>query len=241
MMNKYEYQNTHIYERFKAAEKRHNTTEMHAAKNDYDENIKRQKEMLADMPDKNCEEYRKLEDSIHEQEEKSKEMARSLQQEYSHEGEKVDDLERLKRENQQISEKMDAAIRKGDTKAYDELRQKYETNIKAQDNISQSLKTNGIKHENTTDLQNINKRNMDNDMADKFRDKMQERADKGKKPDPRDKEQYDKYMKLTRQSEQEDLKRIDDKKLENMKNYGLSDEEINKARHEMEHDRERYR
>ena len=196
-------------------------------------------QMLSDK-DKNSAEYRKMEDDVKKQEARSKDMGKECTNKLRYE-QKTDKLEDLKAENSRLADKMNQAANKGDTKAYDAARQQYETNIKAQDALSRQMKENGIPHENTTTQQNIQKQHLDNNMADKFAEKMQRQTDKGKEPSKADKEQYDKYMKQTRQSEQENLKRYDDKKLDNMKNYGLSEEEINKERKEMEHQRERYR
>lgn len=240
MANRYKSENEQIDQRFRRVASKASTTEMYAAKDDYDKNIEKQREQLADMRDKNSPEYKQLEADIKKQEDRSREMGKESREALGKESHH-DKLENLKAENDRLADKMHAAAEKGDSKAYDEARQKYETNIKAQDGLSGWMKQNGIEHENTTTKQNIQKQHLDNDMADKYAKKIAEKESKGKQPTAQEKAQYEKYMKQTRQTEQENLKRYDDKKLEDMKNYGLSEEEINKERKEMEHQRERYR
>lgn len=234
-----EQQNQYVYERFKRSERAGNVTEMHAAKEDYENNIAEQEKELEKM-DKNSAQYRENKEKIEKQQEQARDMKRSCAQKLQyHEHPKK--LDELKEENAGLEKKMHSATEKGDSKAYDAARQKYETNIKAQDNLSKSMKINGIPHENTTNTQNIRKQHLDNDMADSYKKKMDERTEKGKEPSKHDKDQYEKYMKQTRQSEQENLKRIEDKKKENSNNYGISEEEINKARQEKNHSYEHSR
>ena len=240
MANKYRDENEAIDKRFDRAARSGNTAEMYAAKNDYDENIKRQKEELSEMR-QGSPEYQQKKGEIEKQEHRSRDMDTRAGKDFKYADQQVDKLDELKAENEQLADKMHSAARRGDGAAYDKYRQQYETNIKAQDGISKSLKDKGVQHENTTQRQNITKQHLDNDMADKYAEKMQKAEQKGKQPDARDKAQYEKYMKQTRNSEQENLKRMDDKKLEKMETYGVSQEEIQKERKEMEQQRERYR
>ncbi|MBR3894587.1 MAG: hypothetical protein IKJ35_05510 [Clostridia bacterium] len=227
-----------ISKRFDAYAKSGDHTEMYAAKAEYDENLRDQKNELEDMRDKNSPEYRQKKEEIEKQEERSKEMSREIDKQYKKEhgyndqNAKKEDLEKLKRENQGISREMHRAVEKGDTKKFDALSQKYETNIKAQEGISKELKTNGIDHEDTSYRQRVDLKNQNNDMSDKLRASSK----------PKDRENAQKYMNRTRECEQKELKKKDNAELDRMKNnYGLSEEEINAERKKMEHEREKYR
>ncbi len=227
-----------ISKRFDAYAQKGDHTEMYAAKAEYDENLQDQKNELADMKDKNSPEYRQKAAEIEKQEERSKEMSREIDKQYKKEhgdndlDAKKEDLEKLKRQNEGISRDMHRAVEKGDTKKFDELSKKYETNVKAQEGMCKEFRTNGIRHEDTTYRQRVDLKNQNNDMADKFRNSSK----------PKDQENAKKYMGKTRECEQKEMKKKDDEALEKKRNtYGISEEEINKERHEREHDRERYR
>ena len=239
MYNKYKENNERIEERFKRAEKYRDSTEMYAARDDFDKNIEKQREMLSEM-DKNSPEYRQLSDDIREQEYKFASMGCRARDSLGNESSQSK-LEGLKRENDMLEHKMHQAVESGNTKAYDEARQRFETNIKAQDSLSKQMKMDGIEHENTTTTQNIHKQQLDEDMAGKMRERIEERTSKGKQPNPKDQENFQKYSGKASESMQENLKRYDDAKLDKMQSYGLSEEEIAKERREMEHQRERYR
>ena len=230
--------NKYISDRFDHARKRGDVKEMYIAKEDYDKNLKAQREELEGM-EKGTQAYHDKEAEIREQEERSKEMARDINKNFSHEGEKVDKLEEIKHEQRVLESKMGAATRSGNTQEYDKARRQYEQNIKAQEGICRSLKTNGIDHEDTTGQQRINQRNMDNDMADHFQRRIEERTEKGKDPNPKDVEKYQKYMGDVHKGEKEELQRMTDKRIEQMKNYGLSDEELARTRKEMEQENAR--
>lgn len=226
-----------ISKRFDAYSKKNDHTEMYAAKAEFDENLRDQKNELADMKDKNSPEYQQKAAEIEKQEERSKEMSREIsksyqkQYGYGEDNAKKADMEKLKRENEGLSREMHRAVEKGDTKKFDELSQKYENNVKAQEGICKELKTNGIEHEDTTHRQRVDLKHQNNDMSDKFRNSSK----------PKDMENAKKYMDRTHECEQKELKKMDNAELDNMKNYGLSEEEINAQRRQMEHERERYR
>lgn len=226
-----------IERRYHRAEKTGNIREMYAARTDYQSNIDRQKDELNKM-DKSSPEYASAKQNVDEQQRKAYGM------EYrSKDGNDMDKLQSemkdLERENRGLSMEMDKAVAKGDTRKYDDLSRRFETNVKAQEGISSQLKTNGIDHDNTTERQKIEKRNLDMDMRDKMDEKIKQAESKGKQPNERDLADYQKYADISKAEERQALEEIDNRKLKQMESYGISSEQIEKERQQMEQSRNR--
>lgn len=226
-----------IKRRYDRAQKANNITEMYAARKDYQDNIEKQKNELRKM-DKYSPEYRQTKDSI----EKQQTQAYSMRYQ-SKTGNEMNEIKQhmknLELENKTLSNEMDKAIQKGDTKKYDELNQRYSNNIKAQEGISNELKINGIQNDNTIMQQKVIKQNLDIDMRNKMAEKIQKVESKGKKPNTKDEANFKKYQQDVRNDERQALEEYDNKKLNDMESYGVSPEAINQEREKMEQARNR--
>ena len=236
-VEQYRKDNECIERRYERAQKAENIKEIYAARADYQANIDKQKDELNKM-DKSSQEYRDAKASLDEQESKVNGMNY-----YTKEGSDLskvtEKMDEYKYENQDLGRQMDKAIAKGDTRKYDELSQKYETNIKAQEGIAAGLKMNGIEYENTIERQKIEKRNLDMDMRDKMQEKISQAQEKGKQPSEKDMADLEKYSKISKDEERKALEEIDKRKLKEMESYGISAEEIEKERQQRENARNR--
>ncbi len=236
-VEQYRKDNECIERRYERAQKAENIKEIYAARADYQANIDKQKDELNKM-DKSSQEYRDAKASLDEQESKVNGMNY-----YTKEGSDLskvtEKMDEYKYENQDLGRQMDKAIAKGDTRKYDELSRKYETNVKAQEGIAAELKMNGIEHENTIERQKIEKRNLDMDMRDKMQEKISQAQEKGKKPSEKDMADLEKYSKISKDEERKALEEIDNRKLKEMESYGISAEEIEKERQQRENARNR--
>ncbi|MBR3894586.1 MAG: hypothetical protein IKJ35_05505 [Clostridia bacterium] len=230
-MSRNDQDKTKEYRDGEAIEKRFNRckdhpNERYAAMEDYRDNLQKQKDALADMKDKNSPEYQQRKGEIAEQESKYKEMWNEAQKSYgeNRQQEKVNQVDRLRAENRELSSKMEKAAEKGNKSQYDSLRQKYETNLKAQEGVCRDLREDRVEHRDTTSQQRSAMVDSDRHMAEKVR------------RDSKDKN--DKYKNQAQASQKEAMKKQDDKALDEKRmTYGISEEEINAERRTREHER----
>jgi len=226
-----------VQRRYDRAQKANNITEMYAAKKDYQDNIDKQKDELNKM-DKSSPEYKQAKDNIDKQQSQAHGM--HYRSKTGNEMNEIKDHMRdLEYDNERLSNEMDRAVQKGDTKKYDELNQKYTNNIKAQEGISNELKTNGIQHDNTIMQQKISKQNHDIDMRNKMAEKVEKAESKGKEPNAKDKANLEKYQQSVKNDERQALEEMDNRKLKEMESYGVSKEAIDRERENMERSRNR--
>lgn len=233
----YRRENECVERRYDRAQKANNIKEVYAARTDYQANIDKQKDELSKM-DKSSQEYRDAKASLEEQEKKVNGMNYNGK-EFNTIDQMSEKIDQYEMENRDLARQMDDAVRKGNTHKYDELSQKYATNVKAQEGIAAELKMNGIEKNNTIERQKIEKRNLDLDMRDKMQEKVAQAENKGKQPNKKDQENLDKYSQIARDEERKALEEIDKRKLQKMDEYGISTEEIDKERQQMEQARNR--
>lgn len=228
-----------IYEnRWEKAMHDGNASEAYQASEDYKKNIKVQEESLSKM-DPNSKAYEKMDRSLEEQRSKSLEMERAQRIEFSGENKKQA-YQQIESENAKVSKEMEGAIKRGDTKAYDSLRNKYQTNISSQEKLGKEMKENKIDYRDTSEQNKRTVRDHDTDMASKMAKKNAERQAMNKKVSEEDRAAEEKYKKQAEKNMEDGLKEHDDKQLKKMREQGASEEDIKIQEEENRRQRGRY-
>lgn len=200
------------------ARKNHDMDEQYRQTDNLKKNIK-EKEELNNM-DPNSKEYDKAQMEIDKQKGDLIEMEHNNKRDYSAD-EKRDKIEELQHNNDELSKKMDNAVKKGDTRSFDEHRATYQKNIEKQERYGNELKQEGESYKDTVHQQKVAQKDLDIDMRDKFGEKIQ-----NGKANEKDKEAFQKYSEQTKKSEIDLVKYQNQKSIESMRERGCSEEQI---------------
>lgn len=201
-----------------------NALEAQKALDDYREQMVEAKKELYNM-DPNSRDYDKAQVALDKQSAKLDVMQQKQNQHYQNQH-IANDVEKFKQKNEELSRKMDDAIKKGDTKTYDSLKNQYDHNMKMQEHGCERLKANGYKYEDTLGQQRVDKLNHDIDMRNKVAEKVEKQMEKGKPVSEQDKANLEKYSSQVKKDEIETVKKQNEKIIQGMKERGASEEAI---------------
>ena len=116
--------------------------ETYKAMEEYRENMEVQKQELEKM-DPNSREYDKAQQSLDQQRSVYDDMNQTQKKTYDTESISYGQKD-LANENMKYADEMEKAVEKGDAKRYEEYRSKFETNIKAQENMEKQMIRDGM-------------------------------------------------------------------------------------------------
>ena len=201
-----------------------NVAETYAAARDYRENIAKQEEELKGM-DPNSKEYERAEQAIDEQKSTLWEMEYRQRREFS-DGQVQGEMQTLQARNDQIASQMSAAVQKGDSARYDQLRSQYEKNMSVQEQLGTRMKSDGVQFEDTLHRQKVAEQNLDIDMRDAMAARVSQQTERGKAPRAEDQEALDRYSAQVRQDEVAVVKMQNEQKIQGMRERGESEEHI---------------
>lgn len=214
--------------RWKRSAKEGEWGEVHQATNDCEKIIEREKEQLKNM-NPNSKEYSELSDQINKHEDRVWNMKNEQRLNYNT-SKMESDLDKYKKQNEEYGRKMDDAIKKGDTRAYDENRARYEKNVSAQESMEKSMKMNGQNVESTAVQQRRDLLNRDIDMRDKASQRIAEAREKGKQPKQADLDAQKKYAQNVKSGEVDVVKKQNQQKIENMEKRNEDPKKIEAAK-----------
>lgn len=223
-MKEYERLGHSYASRWETARSGGNVAETYAAARDYRDNIARQEEELKKM-DPNSREYEKAEQSIDEQKSNLWDMEYRQRREFS-DGQVQGEMQTLQARNEQISSQMSAAIQRGDTARYDQLRTQYEKNMSVQEQLGTRMKADGVQFEDTLHRQKVTEQNLDIDMRDAVAARVAQQTERGKAPRAEDQEALERYSSQVRQDEVAVVKMQNEQKIQGMRERGESEDHI---------------
>ena len=218
--------NDAVERRWENARKIGSVDEMYVATKDYENNIKKQEAEIKKM-DPNSREYEKAQQKLDAQRQQKNEMERTQRSVHRAEGKQAD-IDKLETKNQDLSRQMDSAIKRGDMKTYDDLKGKYDKNVSAQEKLCSDAKEEGYNPKETI----IQQKAAGVDKDCKIRDQLTDKANRGKQLSEQEQKQLQKSQNDIRKGEAEQLRYQNEKKLEGMRERGVSEKEIEQKRQE---------